>query len=98
MRKKDDLLHCVKSVRIRSYSGPYFPAFGPITPKTDTFHAVIKLTFSTYLQICPKANNFKAFEEMTIYAIVTLTFPMSNFLITTTFSYNFTNHLDLFLN
>ena len=20
--------HCVKSVRIRSYSGPYFPAFG----------------------------------------------------------------------
>ena len=21
-------LHCVKSVRIRSYSGPYFPAFG----------------------------------------------------------------------
>ena len=23
--------HCVKSVRIRSYSGPYFPAFGPNT-------------------------------------------------------------------
>ena len=22
------LKHCVKSVRIRSYSGPYFPAFG----------------------------------------------------------------------
>ena len=22
------LLHCVKSVRIRSFSGPYFPAFG----------------------------------------------------------------------
>ena len=21
-------LHCVKNVRIRSYSGPYFPAFG----------------------------------------------------------------------
>ena len=21
-------LHCVKRVRIRSYSGPYFPAFG----------------------------------------------------------------------
>ena len=36
---------CVKSVRIRSYSGQYFPAFrtkyGPkITPNTDTFHAV----------------------------------------------------------
>ena len=24
-----DELHCVKSVRIRSYSGPYFPAFSP---------------------------------------------------------------------
>ena len=23
-----DSLHCVKSVRIRSYSGPHFPAFG----------------------------------------------------------------------
>ena len=46
---------CVKSVRSRSYFGPYFPAFGlnteryshcgkirtRITPNTDTFHAVI---------------------------------------------------------
>ena len=44
---------CVKSVRIRSYSGRYFPAFGlntdqsecgkirtRITPNTDTFYAV----------------------------------------------------------
>ena len=45
--------HCVKSVRIRSYSGPYFPAFGlntlliqsecgkmrtRTTPNTDTFY------------------------------------------------------------
>ena len=29
--------HCVKSVRIRSYSSPYFPAFG-LTK--DTFYAV----------------------------------------------------------
>ena len=48
-------IHCVKSVRIRSYSGPHFPVFGldiriqsecwkmrtRITPNTDTFHAVI---------------------------------------------------------
>ena len=30
--KNEDQLqytHCVKSVRIRSYSGPYFPAFSP---------------------------------------------------------------------
>ena len=26
--KEACLLHCVKSVRIRSYSGPYFPTFG----------------------------------------------------------------------
>ena len=36
--------HCLKSVRIRNYSGPYFPAFGKIrtriTPNTDTFDAV----------------------------------------------------------
>ena len=37
---------CVKSVHIRSFSGPYFPAFGLNTERhektlsTDTFHAV----------------------------------------------------------
>ena len=50
-------LHCVKSVRIRSFSGPYFPAFGlhsriqsecgkirtRKTTNTDTFHAVLDL-------------------------------------------------------
>ena len=50
--------YCVKSVRIWSFSGPYFSAFGLTvslriqseygkvrtrkTPNTDTFHAVIK--------------------------------------------------------
>ena len=64
--------HCVKSVRIRSYSGPHFPAFGlnsriqsecgkirnRITPNTDTFHAV-----ST--NICNFANDttFNAREK-----------------------------------
>ena len=52
--------HCVKSVRIRSYSGLHFPAFGlnterygvlrirskygKITPNMDTFHAVYLIT------------------------------------------------------
>ena len=42
--------HCVKSVRIQSYSGPYFPTFGLNTPvimsvtlNTDTFYAVCVL-------------------------------------------------------
>ena len=48
-------LHCVKNVRIVSYSGPYFPAFGlnkiqqskcgkiqtKITPNADTFYVVL---------------------------------------------------------
>ena len=51
--------HYVKSARIRSYSGPYFPAFGVsiriqsecgkmrarITPNTDTFHTVSGIYF-----------------------------------------------------
>ena len=38
--------HCVKSVQIRSFSGPYFPEFGKspysvqIRENTDTFHAM----------------------------------------------------------
>ena len=43
--------YCVKRVRIRSYSGLHFPAFGlntermrtRITPNTDTFHVVFSL-------------------------------------------------------
>ena len=35
-------IHCVESVQIRSFSGPYFRAFGPEkTPYLDTFHTVI---------------------------------------------------------
>ena len=28
--------HCVKSVPIRSFSGPYFPAFGPNTDQKNS--------------------------------------------------------------
>ena len=39
-------LHCVKSVRIPSFSGPHFPTFGLNTERyevsfTDTFHAEV---------------------------------------------------------
>ena len=33
-------LHCVKSIRIRSYSGPYFPTFGM---NTDAFYTALRL-------------------------------------------------------
>ena len=32
-RVPNQIDHCVKNVRIRSYSGPYFPAFGLNTGK-----------------------------------------------------------------
>ena len=35
-------MHCIKSVRIRSYSGPYFPAFGMNTERYGiSFNAVM---------------------------------------------------------
>ena len=54
----DGVLHCVKSVCIRSFSDPYFPAFGlnmerysvcekirtRKTPNTDTFHEMLLST------------------------------------------------------
>ena len=57
------MVHCMKSVPIQSYSGPYFPAFElntvpiqsecgeirtRITPNTDTFYAVAKSQNSGY--------------------------------------------------
>ena len=65
------LPQCVKSVRIWSYSGPHFPAFGlntewyslslciqsecwkmrtRITPNTDTFYAVLRVTLTIMWQ------------------------------------------------
>ena len=33
----NNICHCIKSVRIRSYSGPYFPAFGLNTERYGVF-------------------------------------------------------------
>ena len=57
--------HCVKSVHIRSYSDPHFPAFGlnnriqsdcgkmetRLTPNTDTFYAVKSYGPATLLKL-----------------------------------------------
>ena len=55
------LFHCVKSVYIRSYSGPHFPSLRirsecgkmrtRITPNTDTFHAVNVLCLKNQMLI-----------------------------------------------
>ena len=58
--------HSVKSVRIRSFSGPYFPVFSPNagkyglekTPYLVTFHAVNgRCSLLTFCVICAKDNN-----------------------------------------
>ena len=46
-------VHCVKSVQIQSFSGPYFPVFSPNTgkygpeetPYLDTFRVVVFIHF-----------------------------------------------------
>ena len=67
-------IHCVRSIRILSYSGPHFPAFElnteryfvslrmlrtRITPNTDTFHAVIVCTKCFKNQPSAKLNPLK---------------------------------------
>ena len=49
-------LHCVKSVRIRSYSGPELFRTR-ITPNTNSFHAVLIEAF----KIAPKLRLFHNF-------------------------------------
>ena len=50
--------HCVKSVRIRSFSGTYFPAFGPNTERYSVFssnarkHGPEKLWIRTLFTQC----------------------------------------------
>ena len=34
-----EAFHCVKSVRVRNYSGPYFPAFGLKSKKLELYRA-----------------------------------------------------------
>ena len=59
LRKLGPGLHCVGSVRIWGFSGPYFPTYGLHTdmyyvnsviktPNADTFYAVL----DTRLQVC----------------------------------------------
>ena len=42
-------MHWVKSVRIRSYSGPHFPAFGLNTERYDGY---VKFDQKTVLVVC----------------------------------------------
>ena len=52
--------HCVKSVRIRSYSGPYFPAFGLNTERYEVSLRIQSERGKIRIRITPNTNTFCA--------------------------------------
>ena len=60
------IIHCVKSVHIRSFSGPYFPAFGL---NKDRFSASLRIQFK-----CEKIRTIKTPNTDTLYAVIITTF------------------------
>ena len=53
-------MHCVKSVRIRSYSGPHFPAFGLNTEKYYVSFRIQSKYGKTRTRIAPNTETFYA--------------------------------------
>ena len=53
-------IHCVKSVRIRSYSGPHFPAFGLNTERYFVSVRIQSGCGKIRTRITPNTNNFYA--------------------------------------
>ena len=52
--------HCVKSVRIRSYSGPYFPAFGLNTERYSASLRIQSECGKIWTRITPNTDTFYA--------------------------------------
>ena len=55
-----DSIHCVKSVRIRSYSGPYFPAFGVNTERYRVSQRIQSECKKMQTRITPDSATFHA--------------------------------------
>ena len=53
-------LHCVKSVRIRSYSGPYFPSFGLNTERYGVSFRIQSEWGKMQTRITPNTDAFHA--------------------------------------
>ena len=60
MRLKEFLHHCVKSVRIQSYSGPHFPVFGLNTEKYSVSLRVQSECGKMRTSITPNTGTFYA--------------------------------------
>ena len=55
--------HCVKSIRIRSYSGPYFPAFGL---NTERYSVSLRIQPERRKMLCRITPKTDAFHEVYI--------------------------------
>ena len=58
--------HCVKSVRIRSYSGPHFPAFGLNTDGYGVSFRIQSECGKMWTRITPNTNTFNAVDVLMI--------------------------------
>ena len=60
------IIYCLKSVRIRSFSGPYFHSFGlndRQTPNTDTFYSVILIIIKSPYHALHSLPSFKTNQD-----------------------------------
>ena len=62
-------LHCVKSVRIQSYSGPYFPAFGLNTKRYSVSIRIQIECGKIQTRITPNKDSFYAVRSMQYMSI-----------------------------
>ena len=60
-------IHCVKSVRIRSYSGPYFPAFGLNTERYSVSLRILSKCGKMLTRITPNTDTFYAVSFIILY-------------------------------
>ena len=58
-----NISHCVKSFRIRSYSGPYFPAFGLSTERYFVFLCIQSERGKIRTRITPNTDTFHAVSQ-----------------------------------
>ena len=65
-------MHCVKSVRIRSYSGPYFPAFGLNAKKYGVFLHIQSEQGKMQTRITPNTDIFHVMIYLFIYLFIYL--------------------------
>ena len=65
--------HCLKSVRIRSYSGPYFLAFGVNMERYGAFFHIQSECGKIRTRITPNADTFHLVEDIKKTTLLTPT-------------------------